>query len=258
MVRQPRVRRRQQRVQPQLGGEDPGARLCEPAEVKAEEGAVLGVVAVGLAHLQDRGAIAPRRARLLNIDVVPRMDDDLLGQCGVECSAHKEEEESCGFRRARERTSHGASAKRGGGGTWQHASQGAGLPRGVVPSLAAISEDLIFATLWGVGPGAFTARGLGAGAAMSSIVNEPIDLVRLSLDERIHVKLKGDRDLRGKLHAYDQHLNMVLGDVEEVVTSTEVDEETYEEIIKTSKRQIDMLFVRGDGVILISPPLRTT
>ena len=58
--------------------------------------------------------------------------------------------------------------------------------------------------------------------------------------------------------AYDQHLNMVLGDVEEIVTSVEVDEETYEEIIKTSKRQIDMLFVRGDGVILISPPLRTS
>ena len=58
--------------------------------------------------------------------------------------------------------------------------------------------------------------------------------------------------------AYDQHLNMILGEVEEVVTSVEVDEETYEEIIKTSKRQIDMLFVRGDGVILISPPLRTT
>ena len=50
---------------------------------------------------------------------------------------------------------------------------------------------------------------------------------------------------------------MVLGEVEEVVTSVEVDEETYEEIIKTSKRQFDMLFVRGDGVILISPPLRT-
>ena len=60
------------------------------------------------------------------------------------------------------------------------------------------------------------------------------------------------------LQAYDQHLNMILGDVEEVVTSVEVDEDTFEEIIKTSKRQIDMLFVRGDGVILISPPLRTT
>ena len=42
-------------------------------------------------------------------------------------------------------------------------------------------------------------------------MTEPIDLVRLSLDERIHVKMRGDRDLRGKLHAYDQHLNMVLG-----------------------------------------------
>ena len=36
--------------------------------------------------------------------------------------------------------------------------------------------------------------------------------------------------------AYDQHLNMVLGDVEESVTSTEVDEETFEEIIKVSFR----------------------
>ena len=91
----------------------------------------------------------------------------------------------------------------------------------------------------------------------SSVVSEPIDLVRLSLDENIRVKLKGDRDLHGKLHAYDQHLNMVLGDVEEVVTEVEVDEETSEEIIRTKKRQIEMLFVRGDGVILISPPLRT-
>ena len=33
-----------------------------------------------------------------------------------------------------------------------------------------------------------------------SVVTEPLDLVRLSLDERIHVKLRGDRDLRGRLH----------------------------------------------------------
>lgn len=36
------------------------------------------------------------------------------------------------------------------------------------------------------------------------------------------------------LQAYDQHLNMILGDVEEVITSVEVDDETYEEIIKAS------------------------
>ena len=31
-------------------------------------------------------------------------------------------------------------------------------------------------------------------------VKEPLDLIRLSLDERIYVKLRGDRELRGKLH----------------------------------------------------------
>ncbi|XP_013065240.1 U6 snRNA-associated Sm-like protein LSm3 isoform X3 [Biomphalaria glabrata] len=88
-------------------------------------------------------------------------------------------------------------------------------------------------------------------------VEEPLDLVRLSLDERIYVKMRTDRELRGRLHAYDQHLNMILGDVEETVTTSEIDEETYEEIFKTTKRSIAMLFVRGDGVILVSPPMRT-
>lgn len=37
-------------------------------------------------------------------------------------------------------------------------------------------------------------------AQMSSTVERPLDLVRLSLDERIFVKCKGDRDLRGVLH----------------------------------------------------------
>ena len=31
-------------------------------------------------------------------------------------------------------------------------------------------------------------------------VEEPLDLIRLSLDEKIYVKLRGDRELRGKLH----------------------------------------------------------
>ncbi|XP_018444123.1 sm-like protein LSM3A isoform X2 [Raphanus sativus] len=58
--------------------------------------------------------------------------------------------------------------------------------------------------------------------------------------------------------AFDQHLNMILGDVEEVITTVEIDDETYEEIVRTIKRNIQYLFVRGDGVILVSPPLRTT
>ncbi|XP_076096136.1 U6 snRNA-associated Sm-like protein LSm3 isoform X1 [Mytilus galloprovincialis] len=88
-------------------------------------------------------------------------------------------------------------------------------------------------------------------------VEEPLDLIRLSLDERIYVKMRNERELRGRLHAYDQHLNMIMGDVEETVTTVEIDEETYEEIYKSTKRNIPMLFVRGDGVILVSPPMRT-
>ncbi|CAM9271364.1 unnamed protein product [Ectocarpus fasciculatus] len=102
-------------------------------------------------------------------------------------------------------------------------------------------------------------------------VEVPLDLIRLSIDERIFVKCRNDRELRGKLHvsamcrlpstlswgAYDQHLNLVLGDVEETVTVHDIDEETEEEIVRTSKRNMEMLFVRGDVVILVSPPLRT-
>ncbi|XP_011568719.2 U6 snRNA-associated Sm-like protein LSm3 [Plutella xylostella] len=87
-------------------------------------------------------------------------------------------------------------------------------------------------------------------------VKEPLDLIRLSLDERIYVKMRNERELRGKLHAYDQHLNMVLGEAEETITTVEIDEETYEEVYRTTKRTIPMLFVRGDGVILVSPPVR--
>ena len=85
----------------------------------------------------------------------------------------------------------------------------------------------------------------------SSNVDEPLDLLRLSLVEKIYVKMRGDRELRGKLHvstaefesrgsfinaflvqAYDQHLNMILGNVEETITIVEYDEDTCEEHVK--------------------------
>lgn len=39
----------------------------------------------------------------------------------------------------------------------------------------------------------------------------------------------------GALQAYDQHLNMILGEVEETITTVEIDDETYEEIIKVRR-----------------------
>ena len=50
---------------------------------------------------------------------------------------------------------------------------------------------------------------------------------------------------------------MVLEDVEEKVTTVEIDEDTDEELINTRSRELEMLFIRGDSVILVSPPART-
>jgi hypothetical protein len=31
-------------------------------------------------------------------------------------------------------------------------------------------------------------------------MDEPLDLIRLSIDERVYVKCRGERELKGKLH----------------------------------------------------------
>ncbi|KAG9204261.1 U4/U6-U5 snRNP complex subunit lsm3 [Epicoccum nigrum] len=85
--------------------------------------------------------------------------------------------------------------------------------------------------------------------------NEPLDLVRLCIDEIVIVKLRGDRELKGRLHeqAYDSHCNLVLGDVEETIFVAEEEEDDQEPRVRTVKKQSEMLFVRGDSVVLIAP-----
>lgn len=39
----------------------------------------------------------------------------------------------------------------------------------------------------------------------TNTVEEPLDLIRLSLDERIYVKMRNDRELRGRLHVSYTH-----------------------------------------------------
>ena len=43
------------------------------------------------------------------------------------------------------------------------------------------------------------------GGAPITAVEEPLDLVRLSLDERVFVKMRNDRELRGKLHVNNKY-----------------------------------------------------
>ncbi|KAF2865502.1 hypothetical protein BDV95DRAFT_586529 [Massariosphaeria phaeospora] len=85
--------------------------------------------------------------------------------------------------------------------------------------------------------------------------NEPLDLVRLCLDEVVIIKLRGDRELKGRLHAYDSHCNLVLGEVEETIyiADEEDEDEDVAPTVRTVKKQSEMLFVRGDSVVLIAP-----
>ncbi|RYO88526.1 hypothetical protein DL766_006157 [Monosporascus sp. MC13-8B] len=83
-------------------------------------------------------------------------------------------------------------------------------------------------------------------------VSEPLDLVRLLLDEVVFVKLRGDRELKGRLHAYDSHMNLVLGDVIETIYIVDDDDDERDDI-KTVTKKSEMLFVRGDSVVLVSP-----
>jgi len=77
-------------------------------------------------------------------------------------------------------------------------------------------------------------------------------MIKDILDKRIYIKLRNDRELVGKLNAFDHHLNMILENAEETHTSVELDEETYEQVYKQNKRSMPMVFIRGDGVILLS------
>ncbi|MGB6680765.1 MAG: LSm family protein [Candidatus Bathyarchaeia archaeon] len=73
---------------------------------------------------------------------------------------------------------------------------------------------------------------------MSEIANK---IFEESLNKVVLVQLKGGRTVRGKLYSYDQHMNLVLEDTEDI---TEVDK----------AKKLGTLIVRGDNVVLISPP----
>ncbi|EDK47220.1 hypothetical protein LELG_05401 [Lodderomyces elongisporus NRRL YB-4239] len=79
-------------------------------------------------------------------------------------------------------------------------------------------------------------------------LQEPLDLIRFQLDDYVVVKLRGARELYGKLQGYDSHCNMVLSDATETIYGDSPD-------TKPVKKKTDMVFVRGDSVILISPAI---
>lgn len=64
-----------------------------------------------------------------------------------------------------------------------------------------------------------------------------------SLGRMVLVRLKGGRSFRGKLQGFDQHMNLVLEEAEDISDTN-------------NAIRIGTIIVRGDNVVILSPPPR--
>ena len=67
----------------------------------------------------------------------------------------------------------------------------------------------------------------------------PLDILEKSLNKKINLLLKDGRTLTGILNGFDDYMNMVLNDTEEV----------YNE----EKKRLGMVVLRGNNVVSIAP-----
>ena len=72
-----------------------------------------------------------------------------------------------------------------------------------------------------------------------------VDMAVKVLDESINktvlIKLKGSKTIRGNLLGFDQHMNLLLDQSEEIPSEGD-------------SKELGTIVVRGDNVIMISPP----
>ena len=72
-----------------------------------------------------------------------------------------------------------------------------------------------------------------------------VDMAVKILDESINkvvlIKLKGNKTIRGTLLGFDQHMNLLLDQSEEMQSEAEC-------------KSLGNIGVRGDNVVMISPP----
>ncbi len=73
-----------------------------------------------------------------------------------------------------------------------------------------------------------------------SMTKKPMDLLNQAREKRVLIRLRGNRRMRGILKSYDVHLNLVLEDAEEISEEGSV--------------KVGDIVLRGDNIIMISPP----
>ena len=72
-------------------------------------------------------------------------------------------------------------------------------------------------------------------------VDMAVKVLDESINKNVLIKLKGGKTITGTLQGFDQHMNLLLDQSEEIPSDGE-------------SKSLGSLVVRGDNVVMISPP----
>ncbi len=72
---------------------------------------------------------------------------------------------------------------------------------------------------------------------MSSEINQLLDVC---VNKVVLIKLKNRTTIRGKIQTFDQHMNMLLTEVEDVT--------------EEKPKNLDKIILRGDNILIVSIP----
>ena len=73
------------------------------------------------------------------------------------------------------------------------------------------------------------------------MTDRPFDMLKTALESNVLVRIKGDKDLRGVLKAFDIHMNLVLDDAEDTSNG--------------GSTKLGRIILRGDTVVYVSPEM---
>jgi len=68
-----------------------------------------------------------------------------------------------------------------------------------------------------------------------------VKILEESINKTVLIKLKGSKTIRGNLLGFDQHMNLLLDQTEEIPSEGDA-------------KSLGSIVVRGDNVVMISPP----
>ena len=72
-------------------------------------------------------------------------------------------------------------------------------------------------------------------------VDMAVKVLDESINKKVLIKLKGGKTITGTLQGFDQHMNLLLDQSEEIPSEGD-------------SKSLGSIVVRGDNVIMISPP----